>query len=627
MEFTAGSRLLHGRYELTRECRPDDGVCQSWICFDEVHQTDYLAKIWPFESEEPDPFQRALWDSELRTLYRIGSSPAAETMVLVIKYAAVDKDNRCFVMILEAPGYQILAHALNRKGSFPWLLTANPADRRKLWESLLRLAKGLKLLHDQNYLHRNVGAETVYFNEQDGIASLRLGGFEWSVRLGNPAAGEQPPLGWSSPPEQTDGTLVGFRPETDWYAFGMLLARCFLNLERFSRYNPIERHEKILSQIKRTDTDLSDLELSVLGRLLAKNYRERLCYGPEIIDSMVRIVDQLKMGAEETSEEGSLVLVINPRSQGFEELLAKAEELGFNPGKDDADDVARFVIADPDHEYQLARFLTHDFENAEICAQGPDIFVLIGARLVVRIHKFASSQGQRNSGTRTWKMAFCPGLGQLRWNDGGSQDRKLPVGEVAVKTVDQLKTDRRLQLTARNWEPFLPSIDPGREIHEDLERFRDFLRCTNQFELLMRDAEVFPYRIKERILPEKKSGDPKLAVEKIAVCEEEHDRPVLSCFRVKGGMVEFVQQEIESGKPYCQCIVLTGPDEGSLGIPYVDNKECWIVEKVDTDKKEIVLRRSFVGEGSRPAPERGYLRTFGLQKGQITLISKAKECY
>ncbi|HEX3551940.1 MAG TPA: hypothetical protein VIA62_01780 [Thermoanaerobaculia bacterium] len=40
------------------------------------------------------------------------------------------------------------------------------------------MASGIRLLHEQYILHRDVRAETVFFNSQLGAASLRLGGFE-----------------------------------------------------------------------------------------------------------------------------------------------------------------------------------------------------------------------------------------------------------------------------------------------------------------------------------------------------------------------------------------------------------------------------------------------------------------
>jgi hypothetical protein len=79
------------------------------------------------------------------------------------------------------------------------------------------LADGIALLHGQNILHRNIDARQVYFNPDDGIRSLRLGGFEWSLRVGVPAT-EPAPANWSTPPEFFTDKSFGYRPETDWYA-------------------------------------------------------------------------------------------------------------------------------------------------------------------------------------------------------------------------------------------------------------------------------------------------------------------------------------------------------------------------------------------------------------------------
>ena len=100
--LTAGVRLLRARYKLTAGPILEEGVSQAWLGVNE-DDSKFLIKVWPFEGERPDDLQRALWDTELRTLYRVGSSPGADDTILVIRDAGVDKESRCFAMVLEAP--------------------------------------------------------------------------------------------------------------------------------------------------------------------------------------------------------------------------------------------------------------------------------------------------------------------------------------------------------------------------------------------------------------------------------------------------------------------------------------------------------------------------------------------
>ena len=59
--------------------------------------------------------------------------------------------------------------------------------RKELWRSLLQIARGLKSLHDQNLIHRNVIPEAIWERRGEGPESLRLSGFDWSARIGHEA--------------------------------------------------------------------------------------------------------------------------------------------------------------------------------------------------------------------------------------------------------------------------------------------------------------------------------------------------------------------------------------------------------------------------------------------------------
>jgi len=258
----AGTHVLGSRYELVRHIVADE-VSESWTGVDE-YQTEYLVKVWPFRGDSPDPFQRALWDSELRIMYRVGSSPGADQSVLVIYDAGVDRENQCFVMVLEAQGsgYETLAGALAERKNFAWLRSRDVYRdmdaRHQLWLGFQHLANGLRILHEQHVLHRSVNPEAVFFNPELGTSSFRLGGFEWSLRLGVAAANSPPPEKyWSSPPEFFSDKPA-YRPETDWYAFGVLAVRCLLDLESYGSEEPIERHHHIIEHLDQATQSLSE---------------------------------------------------------------------------------------------------------------------------------------------------------------------------------------------------------------------------------------------------------------------------------------------------------------------------------------------------------------------------------
>lgn len=69
--------VLGGRYALTRRLEDSDALSERWLGVGSDN-TRYLIKLWRYSGAEPDHVARALWDAELRTLYRIGSSPGAD---------------------------------------------------------------------------------------------------------------------------------------------------------------------------------------------------------------------------------------------------------------------------------------------------------------------------------------------------------------------------------------------------------------------------------------------------------------------------------------------------------------------------------------------------------------------
>lgn len=604
-----GLKLLRSRYQLVAGPLVRDAAAQAWVGVDE-DDSKYLIKLWPFHGDRPDNLQRALWDAELRTLYRVGSSPGAEDTILVLRDAGVDRDAHCFVMALEAPGYELLAGALTRRAEVAWLAPRDGQARRALWTGLLRLASGIRLLHEQYILHRDVSAEAVFFNPQLGATSLRLGGFEWSVRLGTPDT-KAPPPNWSSPPEFFGTVAFGYRPETDWYGFGMLAVRALLNVESFAKNEPLERHRRVLTDLERSGGRLSDLERAFLIRLIATDPRERITRGYEILTAIQDIMRALEHGAEPQADSSPLVVVINPGTN--RDLLDRALDLGFIPNPEKPQDA--FNPNDILHTANLTSFVQKDVALSQLYAvPGASFYLLVGSNLILILIPFEYLDRDTNSTVRTWELAFCSGLGELRSNEGGSACVDLPQGSIVVRTKKQV-SDRAVRQNARSWERYLPSIDRAVQLRASLARFHEFIRCTNQLELLIRDSEIFRYRMFSRTVEQ--------GVERIVIEEAPRARQPVPFCKVEGGLVEFMLREVESGKRDSKLVVLTSTEEDALTLPPTDKASCWTVESIDASQKQINLTRVTTGTKQALPPNEGTIRTWGMF-GQVALIRRRK---
>ena len=606
-----GGQLLRSRYKLVSGPILDEGISQAWLGLNE-DDNKFLIKVWPFDAERPGDLQRALWDAELRTLYRVGSSPGADDTILVIRDAGVDKSSRCFAMVLEAPGYESLASVLKVRPRVPWLQTLEPQTRQALWSGLENLAEGIVLLHEQHILHRDVRAETVYLSSELGPTSFRLGGFEWSVRLGRPAA-KVPPPGWSSPPEFFQHDSYGYRPETDWFGFGMLTTRLLMKVESYANNDPVQRHARILKEIERPATQLSDIERALLRRLIAVDPRDRLSRGYEVAAAVSDVIRALERGGELSADTRPLVVVVNTSTR---DIIDRATELGFVPNPQHVHD--SFNPHDVLHSANLATFIQKDLTSAQLYAvAGASFFILVGTELVLRLTQFEYTDPDTHGSVRSWDFAYCQGVTDLKWNEGGTASVSFPATGIVVRTKKQVVREKAIRQNAKSWARYLPTINRSVQLRASLARFHEFIRCTNQLELLIRDSEIFRYKVLNQQVS---SG-----VERLTIKEEPRVRRPIRFAAVEGGMCEFLSREIESNKPDCRLVILTALSEDALTLPpdQVQKTDGWTVEQVDADSGQAQLKRVSTDRTLARAPHTGMIRTWGLF-GQVALIRRRK---
>ena len=374
---------------------------------------------------------------------------------------------------------------------------------------------------------------------------------------------------------------------------------------------PVQRHERVLGRLERSGGKLSDLEQAFLLRLIAFNPQERITREHEVIKAIQNILRALEYGLNSRADAGPLVVVINPGTS--QSLLERVLDLGFLPNPEKAHDP--FNPNDVLHQANLTSFIRKDLTHAQLYAVSrASYYLLVGAKLILRIAQFEYTDRGTHSVVQTWDQAFCQGVGELRWNDGGSACVDLPPGSVVVRTRRHA-LDRSVRQNSRNWERYLPTFDRAVMLRATLARFHDFLRCTNQLELLIRDSEIFRHHV---VSVTSVGGVERLVIKEIA-----RERQTGSFCQIEGGMAEFLLREMESGKRDCNLVVLTGPDQDGLMLPSISKADCWTIKNIDTGKGFVELARVTVGGALPPPTEEGTIRTWGMF-GQIALIRRRK---
>lgn len=600
--FAIGSRVLNDRYRLVRRMSRDSDQfqgCETWIARDE-DETPFVLKAWP-TGGEPNLVLRAIWDRELRVLYRASSSAGAEASLLVVREAQFDKQSSAFILLCEGPGYDTLATALQSRSDHGWLKssTLKQRDARSfLWKGLRRIAVGIQALHVQQIMHRSVAPESVYMDLKDGPESMRLGAFEWSVRVGS--TGEKPPAeSWSTPPEVLEGNS-GYTFDADWYGLGMLIVRCIVVAEGW-RDMPAEARRSQVYRELGANPSLTGRERDLARRLIEGDPKSRLTYAEEILRLFDEVIASLKLPTG-SLESRPLHLVVAASNTKLVDALCG---LGFRPDPSKADDHP-YSPRDSMHVAALREFIRKDVTGGLVYGlQQPDRCVLRGKQVSLLLRPY-----QDDDADATWDFAHVSHAVGLSADENNF--RPIPLGEIAVSVLTPREVATARGRGVRSWEPVIPRVDVVSPLARTLARFQDFLRCTNQLDLLMRDGEIAAYEVIRKLPME--GGR-----EVIEVRERARPRPAAEFCTVEGGIAELLQRELDSHKQYCDRVFLTEQD--SLLVRVDVAKDWWaITGDIDLTTGIFRLCREIL-PGQAPLPEKGFIRTYG-QYAAVTLIRR-----
>jgi len=586
-----GMHLLNGRYRLVRRLdrlADSDQESETWEARDE-DETPFLLKAW-LTDVEPNLVLRALWDRELRVLYRASSSAGADTCLLVVREAQLDRQIGAFVLVSEGPGYDTLASALGDRQSSPWLMTSTlrQRDRRaSLWKGLRRVAVAIRTLHRQQIMHRAIGPERVFLDLEDGPSSMRLGSYEWSVRVG--ATMEQPPaVSWSTPPEIL-ADKGGYTFDADWYGFGMLVARCLVAAEGWSDREPEERRKLVFDTLG-SSSILTGKERDLVRRLIDQDPRARLTYAEEILRHMDELI--IGLAVSQGNESRPLNLVIAATNTKLIEALM---EVGYVP--DQAKPDAPYSPRDPAHVGSLREFVRTDLQGGLVYGLSQsDRCVVRGKRTSLLLRPYRADRQEEAS----WDFAHVSHAVSLSADEVNFRPLQLGPTEINVMTPREVGGARAK--CVRSWEGFIPRAEEATTPSSTLARFQDFLRCTNQLDLLMRDAEVTAYEVvRQRVTDDRR--------EVVEILECVRPRAQLAFCRIDGGMIEILQREIDMRKPNWRRVILTKDD--SLQIQIDPSRDYWEIDtEFDMAVGTVRLSRT-VMEGQVPLAKQGFLRTYG----------------
>lgn len=586
------SAVLGGRYLLRTQIAENDKM-SLWEAEDQFGGP-VLIKAWPFVGSKPNQVLRALWDVELRNMFRLSSSPESEARIVVLKEASIDDSVAHFIMALTCPGLTPLEHLLKDRRSVSWLRElSNGNTRAAVWRGMRAIAAALSQLHQQQMLHRNVGPGVVFTSAELGPETMRLGGFEWTVRVGSEPTTDLPDV---LPPEfaSVATTHRSHSFESDWFSFAVLVARVIAAAEPGSAYSPEQRYKHVVDRVEKGGY-LIDAERTLLLRMLVQNPDARLSRGYEIINIIDDIDSRLRQPPRiQPDSYLGLVALLGPSRPLTLAILTQDETISAT----DIETQRKFIEAD----LQAPRIVRRQGES--------EGYILVGNRLAYSAVEY-SDTGSPKKGD--WGLAFCVSDAQLRFSTGGDDQKEIQRFPIRVFALAAMKQNSSVvRRAAVSWLPFLPRPDRFAAAQERQQRFHEFFRVTNQIELLFRDAEIFAYRLVSTTF---KDGKQEIVIE-----EATRERQVSASAVIPGGLLEFLGRQLVEKKDDGDLVYL-GPEEGLI-IPGKDRAtEFWKIDVIDEEKEQIRLNRFALQE--KRIPREGFLRAFEMF-GQTKLIQRRR---
>jgi hypothetical protein len=598
MSLAPGQRVLRRIFTLRRYIS-DGPSCVLWEA-DPGDGEGVLIKAWPFLKDEPTPVERNLWDRELRTLYRLASTPEAERRLVTLIDAAVDQDAKAFVLALKVPGFDRLSDILSNRKPFGWLWNLSDVGRRiALWRGGLRLIEGLAHVHRFRSVHRAVRPENIFLDARRGPDSLRIGGFEWSVRLGVHTRNE---LKSSSPLGRANASL-----NADWRDLGFVLAAIFGVATEVVASADVERVVSEIQQLRGLNED----EKAYLRTLVTANGN-----GPMDRDDMVRfcadVIDSLERPARLRSEDHVGVVVSLRNRLGPTDLAVRIAET--DPRVNATDEAA------------LRLWIETDISDAEILASGDpenQVYFLRGRRLPYRLLPFERGLADGNPET-TWNLGYLVKAEYI--DERRVTKRSFPFPAMIVVHTLQVARSSYSEICrkVRSWESVLPPPpEPTGESQTQINFLQRFLEVTNEIERAIRETEVYPVRLIRHWTDE---------THEYAIFEESARVDPLPMSDRTPPMIQYLSDE-DAKAAASQLEIYVGP-EVELDLNRRDEpEEFWTLQELppgisySLDVNQALLRRFRSGPGRKTLPlpqDLAFLRTRGLF-AQVTLVDRREE--
>ena len=286
---------------------------------------DRILKFWLKTGTSADAELRELWRHERLQVGRVMTYPGADDVMVGVVGMVETSDAFC---VLHEPGTVTLHAKLRRAPSRDWIRSLRlPFNRVILWSNLARVAKALGILHGHGLVHGRIDSFAI-FTEGGQTPDFRLGGFEWSLVLGEPRPAHP---SMQEIRKRIDRLIYSYAE--DWKALGILFGELIgLHPERLRDNDPYVDDS--------TDIELTDAEIDFVRRLVDPG-REETLEAKEVLRSVEILIRELS-GRPDT-RRSHLLLLFRPSLKMCEAIYSVTDGA---VATEDRDGQSTFVEAD-----------------------------------------------------------------------------------------------------------------------------------------------------------------------------------------------------------------------------------------------------------------------------------------
>lgn len=417
----------------------------------------FLIKTWPRSAEEDDFSLREIWHHEIRQLNRILGTRGVGDIIAQLEDSHVDEQG--YHLVIRSEQRQPLGALLKINGMM--LRHSNRhsiGTRHRLWANILRLAKGLDILHLQGLLHRNLSVWSVLTSDSME-PDFQLTGFEWSMRI----------VGVDASTKQLvkDSSSHSYSFARDWHGLGELMVQLFeINPKRLADTSHAN-HE--------VTENLSAAEIRLI-RWLMQILPIRSLDGKVVISAIEKIL--LALQATIQSEELVYHLVIP--------LVINTSLV------DSIREASNYEVEADDEEAQLA-FVESDLTNPTILLLSEDRIAIRGLLLTYYLDDFKRTRDLIPS---DWEVAYVTSAGITR-NSSANPVNSRPLLANAIHLTPRSKTATMLRGRSRgtSWKTLKVQLKPARESNERESNLYKSLALAQMIDYAFAASDVFPVKL------------------------------------------------------------------------------------------------------------------------------------